>query len=94
MTDAYVLVGSRRFHYTWHQCEPEYRAGYDDGLVFEEAYFRPWDSLEQAIVSASPDTAVRVRFDGSQNRRDFRLSSAERRIWADFSYYRQHFEFR
>ena len=94
MTDAYVLVGSRRFHRSWQEYGPDYRKGYLNGLVTEEAYFVPYDSLEQAIVEAAPETAIRVRFDGRLGRREFELSSTERRIWADCLYYRQHFEFR
>lgn len=94
MTEAHVLVGSRRFHYSWQEYGPDYRKGYLSGLVTEEAYFVPYDSLEQAIVEAAPETAIRVRFGGRLGRREFELSSAERRIWADCLYYHQHYEFR
>jgi hypothetical protein len=94
MTDAYVLVGSRRFHYSWHEYGPDYRKGYLHGLVTEEAYFVPYDSLEQAIVEAAPETAIRVRFDGRLGGREFELSRTERRMWADCLYYQHHYEFR
>ena len=90
MTDAYVLVGSQRFHDSWLQSQK----GYRDGLVTEEAYFEPSRALEQAIVTAPPETAVRVRFDGTQGRREFELTTDERRIWSDYLFYYEHYEFR
>jgi hypothetical protein len=63
-------------------------------VIHEESIKVAGASLEQAIVDAAPETAIRVRFDGRLGRREFELSSTERRIWADGLYYRQHYEFR